>query len=182
MSATRPLPLGVGGTPRDTLYHEFECSQCGKTARNSYCEPIRTEMLQWLLCFHCHYWRDFELKTNPVRTTIIEGHIYSPGNRTQGEWRGMAGRRFDIEYIEPSVYAGQRCTTFDLWSGGAMPEELRIKFPDTARFLGGAHKVQVGEMTCFNGSDLKSEPYPLPQEIERRVEKVATRLKGEAIK
>jgi hypothetical protein len=80
--------------------------------------------------------------------------------------RGMAGRRFDIEYIDPSIYVGQRTTTFDLWSGSTMPEHLRAIFPDTARFLGGAEKVQVGETTCWNPSDHKSEPYPLPKTLK----------------
>ncbi|MCZ4089303.1 hypothetical protein [Sinorhizobium psoraleae] len=69
-------------------------------------------MLEGRLCYTCNYWVDMERKRREhAQMTIIEGHIYGPGNRTSGEFRGMAGRRFDIEYIEPSVYAGQRTTT-----------------------------------------------------------------------
>jgi hypothetical protein len=102
--------------------------------------------------------------------TIIEGHVYGPGNRTTGEMRGMAGRRFDIEYIEPSANAGKRITTFDLWSGSTLPDRLRERFPDTARFLGGAEKVELGENAhitrCWNPSSAKTEPYPLPKKLD----------------
>lgn len=151
----------------DVQYHEFECVECGETARNTYCEPGRTQMLERLLCFTCNYWREEEerIRRDHKHMTIIGGHIYGPGDRTTGSFRGMAGRRFDIEYIEPSVYAGKRITTFDLWSGSAMPEKLVAEFPDTARFLGGAEKAQVGETTCWNPTDEKSDPYPLPRSL-----------------
>jgi hypothetical protein len=56
-------------------------------------------------------------------------------------------------------------TTFDLWSGGSMIDILKAKYPDTAKFLGGAQKAQVGETTCWNPSGHRSEPYPLPHTI-----------------
>ncbi|MGX5775478.1 hypothetical protein [Methylorubrum zatmanii] len=164
----RPLERGAHGTPRDKQYHQFECVECGKTEVNSFCEPHRTDMLQRRLCFLCNFWVDFKLE-NLVKLgelTIIEGHVYTPGNRTSGAFRGMAGRRFDIEYVAPSIYAGQRTTTFDLWSGAAIPERLRPEFPDTARFLGGAEKAQAGDTTCWNPSDRRPEPYPLPQDLK----------------
>lgn len=147
-------------------YHEYECAECGKTDRNTYCEPHRTDMLERRLCWHCNYWRDFEVRLEREHTkmTIIAGHVYGPGSRTSGSFRGMAGRRFDIEYIAPSVHAGKRTTTFDLWSGSQLPEHLAVKYPDTARFLGGAESVEMnGDITrCWNQSDARNEPYPLP--------------------
>ncbi len=141
-------------------YHEYTCVHCGQTAKNTYCEPHRTNMLDRRLCWHCNYWRDME--RDHTRMTIIGGHVYGPGSRTSGSFRGMAGRRFDIEYIEPSIYAGKRVTTFDLWSGSTLPEHLQKRFADTARFLSGAERVQVGDITCWNASDHREEPYPLP--------------------
>lgn len=145
-------------------YFAYTCSKCGAAARNTYCEPIRSRMLANRHCFSCDFWEDMDRKIarDHARMTIIAGHIYSPGNRTTGEMRGMAGRRFDIEYIEPSIHAGKRITTFDLWSGSTLPDDLKAKYPDTARFLDGAKKVQVGETTCWNPSDHRGEPYPLP--------------------
>lgn len=151
----------------DVQYHEFECSECGETAQNTYTEPSRTNMLERLLCFHCNYWRDFEkrLEADHRHMTIISGHVYGSGSRTSGSFLGMAGRRFDIEYVEPSAFAGKRITTFDLWSGSALPEKLAAKFPDTATFLGNARKAQAGDITCWNPSDGQSEPYPLPKTL-----------------
>lgn len=148
-------------------YHEYLCSGCGKGAANTFAEPSRTRMLERLLCWSCNFWRDFEAKVerDHPHMTIIGGHVYGPGSRTTGEMRGMAGRRFDIEFIAPSVHAGKRITTFDLWSGSAMPDALKAKFPDTARFLGGAEKVLVGETTCWNPSGRQGDPYPLPNTL-----------------
>lgn len=156
---------------RGIVYHEFECKACGKTDRNTYCEPHRTDMKERQLCWTCNYWHDFAEKSFGKRfeMTIIDHHVYTPGNRTEGNFRGMAGRRFDIEYIEPSTYVGKKITTFDLWSGSTIPEPLRWRFPDTARFLGGAEKVDLGKgglyETCFEGSNTQSEPYPLPHQV-----------------
>ena len=101
--------------------------------------------------------------------TIIDGYVYTPGNRTSGSFRGMAGRRFDIEYIEPSIFAGKRITTFDLWAGGQMPDWLRAKWPDTAKFLNGAEGVDLGKggiiERCWNPSMSRAEPYPLPKTL-----------------
>lgn len=155
----------------DVQYHRYQCSACGEQARNTYSEPYRTKMLEKRLCWDCNYWQEAEEKYTKEHTTmtIIDGHVYGPGNRTSGEFRGMAGRRFDIEYIEPSVYAGQRTTTFDLWSGSVLPDNLKAKFPDTARFLANAQKAQVGETTCWNPSESRSEPYPLPSTLRPTV-------------
>lgn len=155
----------------DVPYFKYTCRGCDKEARNTYCEPSYTQMLEHRLCFMCNYWRNAEVKYTKEHATmtIIDGHIYGPGNRTSGSFRGMAGRRFDIEYIVPSVYAGQRITTFDLWSGSEMPANLKEKFPDTARFVGGAEKATWPEGSLYtaawNPSDSRSEPYPLPHTL-----------------
>ena len=161
-----PRPVNVD-FKSDVQYHEFSCVECKALARNTYLEPSRTQMLDRRLCYTCNYWREEEhrIERDHLTLTIINGHLYAPGNRTSGVGRGMAGRRFDIEYIEPSAYAGQRVTTFDLWSGSALPEKLRGRFADTARFLGGAEKAQVGGTTCWNGSDRNGEAYPLPNTL-----------------
>jgi hypothetical protein len=152
----------------DVIYHEYTCVECDEMARNTYCEPFRTNMLERRLCYTCNHWREFKEKNDPSAITVIDGHLYGPGNRTSGAMRGMAGRRFDIEYIEPSIHAGKRTTTFDLWSGGQLPERVRPHFPDTARFLGGAKSVELGGpiyTRAFDSSDTRNEPYPLPQQL-----------------
>lgn len=164
--STEPRPFKANWNT-DVQYHEYRCAGCGNDANNTYSEPHRTNMLERRLCWNCNYWHDMEqrLEKEHAGMTIIEGHIYGPGNRTTGNFRGMAGRRFDIEYIEPSIYAGKRITTFDLWSGSALPENLKARFPDTAKFLGSAEKARVGETTCWNNTMSRAEPYPLPMSI-----------------
>lgn len=164
MSDPRPIQAN---TITDVQYYEYECAECGGTARNTYCEPHRANMLERQLCYHCNHWRDFALRLERHHRymTIIAGDVYGPGNRTEGSFRGMAGRRFDIEYVEPSVFAGKRITTFDLWSGSTMPETLSTRFCDTAKFLGDAARHQVGETGCWNPSDGKAEAYPLPRSL-----------------
>jgi hypothetical protein len=121
-------------------------------------------MLERRLCWSCNFWRelDEDLAKNHAKKTIIEGRIYGPGHRTSGSLRGMAGRRFDIEYVGSSVYAGQIITTFDLWSGADLPLKLRAKYSDTAKFLNGAERAQAGPITCWNASGNKTPPYKLP--------------------
>jgi len=148
-------------------YFSYTCSECGREGSNTYVEPYRSRMLENRHCWTCDYWADMarRLEREHSRMTIINGHIYSPGNRTSGSFRGMAGRRFDIEFIEPSDHAGQRITTFDLWSGSTLPDKLKARFPDTAVFLNGAERCQVGETGCWNPSEGKTEPYPLPKTL-----------------
>jgi hypothetical protein len=157
----------VDGKQEPWTLYKWTCARCGGEGRNTFIKPIGTRMLEKRICHSCDYWEQFERKLEREHTsmTIIDGHVYSPGNRTSGEFRGMAGRRFDIEYIEPSVHAGKRITTFDLWSGGTMLESLAAKYPDTARFLGGAERAQASGMTCWNPSNHRSEPYPLPKTL-----------------
>lgn len=153
------------------VYYKYTCVQCGAEAKNTYVEPVRTNMLNARLCYSCNHWRDFDnrLSSDHEKMTIIDGTIYTPGSQTSGQFRGMGGRRFDIEYIAPSLFAGQRITTFDLWSGGPMPEWLREKYPDTAVFLNGAERCQVGKTGCWNPSDNKTDPYPPPTKLVARL-------------
>ena len=101
----------------DKTYYRYTCVKCGNEGRNTYCEPSYTQMMERRLCWYCNYWVEEEKRYEKEHRamTIIDGHVYGPGSRTSGSMRGMDGRRFDIEYIEPSAYAGQRVTTFDLW-------------------------------------------------------------------
>lgn len=144
-------------------YVEITCTRCGDVKLNSYTEPTATQMKERSLCFTCNYWYNFANLKKPYadQMTIIDHHTYSPGNRTSGSFRGMGGRRFDIEYIK-GMHKGKRITTFDLWSGGELPTELWEDFPDTAVFLNGAGRAIVGETTCWDASAHQSEPYMLP--------------------
>jgi len=155
-------------TPKelDDPYYAYTCVECGKKATNTYCEPERSQMLESRTCFYCNFYiqLDKTLAKDHTSRTIIDGHLYNPGSKTTGEFRGMGGRRFDIEYIEPSVYTGQKITTFDLWSGSTLPQWLRDKYPDTAKFL-GAEKVKVGDITCWNPTKYSLEQFKNPSQL-----------------
>lgn len=153
-------------------YITITCCRCGEVGENSYSEPYASQMVERQMCFTCSHWTDYDIdltKGKHSRETIIDGSVYGPGNRTSGSFRGMAGRRFDIEYIGTSAWAGKRITTFDLWSSGQMPDWLRAKWPDTARFLNGAERAEFppGGLyeAAWNSSNTRNEPYPLPREI-----------------
>lgn len=131
-----------------------KCACCGAYARCSYMDAVAQKMQARQMCFSCSFWED---RCQENWLTIIDGHTYGPGNRTSGEMRGMAGRRFDIEYFD-----GRRVTTYDLWSGGEIPEPFRSRMQDNARFLGNAEKVMVGQTRCWNPCDNRQPRYPLP--------------------
>jgi hypothetical protein len=121
------------------------CAICGaKNYHTSYMGSEGKRMEADGICFSCAFWSDRAEKGCP---TVIDGWVYTPGTRTTGEFRGMAGRRFDIEYFD-----GRKVTTFDLWSGGEIPERFRDRIPDTARFVNGAKRSNVGGTNCWNPS------------------------------
>lgn len=127
----------------------YACAECGnENYETSYStrDEIGSLMAQHGICFYCGYWRVALAKK---QDTIIDGVIYNVGNQPKGgRFNGMAGRRFDIEYLD-----GRRVTTYDLWTSGQMPERYRDRFPDTAKFLGGAGMVRAGDGFAFNSSD-----------------------------
>ncbi len=139
-------------------YPTKTCAICGSDYRESYSKSAELDrMVREGICFNCAYWENRAAKPLPFAKTVIDGCIYHPGKRTSGEFRGCAGRRFDIEYFD-----GKRVTTFDLWVTGGIPARYRDRMPDTARFLNGAGSVMVGETQCFNPSDYRQPAYPLP--------------------
>ena len=149
----------------DPKYYSYICNKCGSDVVNSYTPTIADQMLSYRMCFTCNYWRAFavEYASKHNELTIIDGRILSPGNRRTGEFRGCGGRRFDIEYIGASRYAGSKITTFDLWVGGSMPEDIRTKFPDTARFEDG-ETWEINGIKGLNSVINHHKPeYPLPK-------------------
>jgi hypothetical protein len=133
----------------------MQCSVCGEGYQESYMDCAELSRMQRdNVCFGCAFW---SLKADQGGKTVIDGCYYAPGRRTSGEFRGCAGRRFDIEYFD-----GKRVTTFDLWVCGAIPAQWRSRLPDTARFLNGAERASEGGIMYFEPSDTVLEPYPLP--------------------
>lgn len=157
----------------DERFYTYTCACCGEeNVVNSYVKSVAAEMLEYRWCFHCHFWWEQAKRLELTRSanTIISHHVYAPGNgRPQGfrggSFLGMGGRRFDIEYIGESKWARQKITTFDLWSGSALPEYLWERFPDTAKFEDASIAV-VGDITCWNQvMDNKKPEYQAPRAL-----------------
>lgn len=149
-------PLRWAPDPDRKQVDDAPCKVCGEPIRLSFDTETLMRMCERRMCHGCSFYESIASKTED-RPTVIKGGIYWPGNGYGRKDCGMGGRRFDIEYFD-----GRRITTFDLWCSGVVPEAFRDRLPDTARFLGGAHRAQVGETMCFDGSDPKQPPYPLP--------------------
>lgn len=130
------------------------CRECGADnywTSYSASSPEKALMDADGICFGCAFWR---VKADTTHDTVIAGRIYSVGdiNRPSGPHNGMAGRRFDIEYFD-----GRRVTTHDLWCGGEVPEKYKARIPDTARFLGGAGFVKIGDGGAWNCSQQEAK-------------------------
>lgn len=134
------------------MSNQLVCKDCGAVGYStSYIETCEEKKVIDTegVCFICAFWR---VRIAKKHDTVIAGYIYSVGNRPNGgRTNGMAGRRFDIEYFD-----GRTVTTYDLWAGSEVPERYRAQIPDTARFVGGAERVKVGETVCWNPSREKS--------------------------
>ena len=135
------------------------CKDCGAVAYSTSFTPTCPEkkvMDAEGVCFNCAFWR---VRAAQKHDTVIDGRLYTVGNRPAGgSTNGMAGRRFDIEYFD-----GRRVTTHDLWAGGEVPERYKAQIPDTARFLGGAGFVRIGDAGAWNpsrSSDETAAPTP----------------------
>lgn len=144
-----------------------KCTSCGEegypTSFSNCAEKKKMDEAE--VCFTCAFWLNKidMVKASKGRITIIEGGWYSPGNGLPPErFLGMAGRRFDIEYLADE----HRITTFDLWSGGKIPEHFKEQLPDTAKFLNGAERADFPKGSLYeaawNPSDGKTECYPMP--------------------
>lgn len=166
--------------PDSKGYYTYNCEKCGEEAHNNYVKPTRDLMLAKQYCFTCQFWseraellKDWPNIKKHERITIIGGHWYSPGDGRPDSSRrhnflGMGGRRFDIEYID-GPHKGKIITCFDLWSGGLMPDDMKVQFPDNARFVGHAEKIDCDNgMSCWNPSDGAKPEYTRPATLFAR--------------
>lgn len=124
------------------------CPLCGKPdSYATYSGEVGQRMKITSECFNCAFW---EIRADEGCPTVIDHCVYTPGTRTTGDYRGMAGRRFDIRYFD-----GREIATVDLWSGGVIPERWRERLPNTAEFINGAKRCDAGGTVCWNESSNK---------------------------
>ena len=141
----------------DMTKHEYpaiRCVACGRIEADYYTSRMRDLLIEHQLCFSCNHWREV-VESDPK--TVINNHVYTPGERRSGSFRGMAGRRFDIRYKN-----NLKITTFDLWSGGDVPHYWQDKIPNTAEFVSG-RKAVVGGTTCWNSSSFRGQEFNSPK-------------------
>lgn len=141
------------------------CSRCGDVAEpsNGYRQSRITDLMtEHRICFGCAHGEEQAENYAAGRTPgllIIGGAIYSADKRQcvplgnadpspTARWRGMAGRRFDIERLDGSA----PFSCYSLWYGRTVDPAMRDRMPDNARFLHGAERTQAGDITCFNPS------------------------------
>jgi hypothetical protein len=136
------------------------CNQIG--FHTSYSGSEGERMKKTGECFTCAFW---SIRADQGCELVVDNFVYSigheptdPNHPPRGETYGMAGRRFDIEFTTGPL-TGKRCTTHNLWAGGEIPKPFRARLPNTAVFV-GAERVEVGDTTCWNPSDQRSERYP----------------------
>lgn len=123
------------------------CPMCGDACdAGSYMKCRESDLMRETgYCFGCALW---ELRARTGQALVIEGNVYGLGGNTKpGQFNGMGGRWFDIEYFD-----GKQVRTCDLWSGGQIPERFRDRIPDTARFLDGAGFKRIGDGGAWNAS------------------------------
>lgn len=142
---------------------EKPCPGCGDTGFwTKYMGKTGERMTRTGECYTCAHW---ELICEVGEKVVIDHAAYSIGYEPKDEDErfharlrnnlGMSGRRFDIEFFD-----GRKITTHNLWSGGVIPERYWSRLPDTAKFIGGAERAQVGETTCWNPSSERDPAYP----------------------
>lgn len=102
-----------------------ECALCGNT-------QVEQDFDWFGKCHRCHYWEDMVQYKDEPSTAIIDGCHYSIGSDTTSNkiFKGHGGRMFVIEFND-----GRKVVTTDLWTQGSIPEKLRHKFPNNAKFL-----------------------------------------------
>jgi hypothetical protein len=158
------------------ILSDTPCKLCGiENYSTNWVGAIKERMDQHGICWNCGFWLMHSETHHP---TVIDGKLYRPGRATTGNHRGMAGRRFDIEYLE----SGKRITTFDLWCQGEIPQHFRAIFPNTAKFINGGYAAS----NSFQGStedgpiysdwDALDEPKTSAKKIDQLVEQDAVDL------
>lgn len=141
------------------------CPRCGAATKpdasdtSGSWKPIRLELGLCNICAIREERAREYVSGKAKDTLIIDGYTYGADRRNcvplgnkdphpGAQFRGMAGRRFDIERFDGSP----PFSCYSLWAGGAVDEWSRDRMPDNARFLNGARRSQVGEITCFDSS------------------------------
>ena len=110
----------------------FTCQHCGKEERVGRWSH-GAELREKRLCFNCDFylsWRD-EAAGRSGDMFVAEGTLYAAleePDGAHGRTLGCGGRSFRIDYLDGRPAR----ITRNLWTQGAVPDEFKELFPDTA--------------------------------------------------
>lgn len=107
------------------------CKECGAREKLHWDGPTNKRLKEKQRCFTCDHFLRL-LEEWPTKSLRIDGGHYivgpeTPSNKT---FRGFGGQCFRIER-----FTGERIVTTNLWHQGTIPEHLRERMPDNARFV-----------------------------------------------
>lgn len=107
------------------------CMECGTREELCWDLPTNRRLKEHRRCFTCDHFLAL-LEGFPKDSLRIDGGHYmvGPEDKSPNVFRGFGGRRFVIER-----FTGERIATTNLWHQGIIPEHLRERMPDNARFV-----------------------------------------------
>ncbi len=134
---------------QDRLYPLVTCSICHSKTRAEYMEPIRGNMIQRKLCFHCNFWVEHYTTRMVYNGVTPEGgkimicertDIGHPGlyhyiaypfapNGYSG-MVGLGGATVHFKMTDGTVYKSN-----NVWSQGNIPSHLYHLFPVNAHWM-----------------------------------------------
>jgi hypothetical protein len=113
----------------------IKCQECGDEIDFRFSNY--RELQERRVCFSCNFWlkRVTELQSGDKRYLSLGGVFHSVAtfgflNRGNPEWRGYAGRRWRITYLD-----GSEETTDDLWCRGRIPDRFKDRLKDNIKSL-----------------------------------------------
>lgn len=106
------------------------CTHCGIIEVLSWSKSTKDQLIARGACFTCNHF--LSLLDLPGTRLVVNGNHYMDGGRSDDrrDFLGYGGHEWNIE-----MFDGTKLSTNNLWHQGAIPDCLRSKFPDNARFV-----------------------------------------------
>jgi hypothetical protein len=118
----------------------YLCMLCGDEVQpGHYASKLDKRLRDRSLCFTCDFWEERIAyhEEHPDRSLIVRGTAYTIGDepstaalRRAPLAYGSGGREFQVQFFD-----GRVVVSHNLWYQGRVPEHLRERAPDNARFL-----------------------------------------------
>lgn len=119
------------------------CQKCGE-GEAQFSDGSKKDGTYRLICETClnkKFWSEYiaarqigDKLSDGRLVARIEGRHYVLGNENEPGFRGCAGHKFTIKFIN-GPHAGQVVDTTNLWHQGSIPEDYQAYLPDNAEFV-----------------------------------------------